>query len=140
MKVVYILSHFGTFLHFLWIFLCCIWYEMTNLLWVPIYHWNDCRNSRFFSSSYIKVYNWSCDKNMLTWTTSLSANPGAKTLPHPKNTIHKVPKNSPKSSLVKMGKSPGLGNPRSWCQSIRGMTDLILAKNLKLSCNKKWMS
>ena len=60
MKVVYILSHFGTFLHFFWIFLCCIWYEMTNLLWVPIHHWNYCRNSRFFSSSYIKAYNWSC--------------------------------------------------------------------------------
>ena len=86
------------------------------------------------SSAFLSTY-YFIHKNMLTWTTSLDGNPGAKTLPHPKNTIHKVPKNSPKSSLVKMEKSPGLGNPRSWCQSIRGMTDLILAKNL----NSNWV-
>ena len=56
---------------------------------------------------------------MLTWTTSLDGNPGAKTLPHPKNIIHKVPKNSPKSSLVKMEKSPGLGNPKDYTKKLR---------------------
>lgn len=84
--------------------------------------WYHCPSKYFLVSLFNMKISWK-----LTWTA------GLKTLPHPKNTMIKVPNISAKHSMSNWGQSCLVGKPKNKCKSHLLMlkVDEILAKNFQ---------